>query len=174
MIDNAQVGNVEISAGRATISFTRMLAHPPSAVWEALTDPAHFNAWYNAAATIDGRVGGLFAVHSGPFHWTGPILAWEPPTLFEYEHNHEPCPEMPAGERTIVRWELSPAGEGTRLIFTQSRLSTIAGFAPGTHVVLDRLAASLDGQPLPDFMAHYAEVEPLYGTWKAPDQVPAD
>jgi hypothetical protein len=31
-------------------------------VWEALTDPAHFNAWYNAAATIDARI----ARHSVP------------------------------------------------------------------------------------------------------------
>src|SRR6185437_10688480 len=65
-------------------------------------------------ATIDGRLGGSFEVLSGPFHWTGPILARDPPTLLAYEHNHEPCPEMPSGARTIVRWELSPEGEGTR------------------------------------------------------------
>ena len=114
MTDDEQAGKVKIENGHATLEFTRFLAHPPQAVWEALTDPAHFNAWYNAAATIDGRLGGSFEVLSGPFHWTGPILARDPPTLLAYEHNHEPCPEMPSGARTIVRWELSPEGEGTR------------------------------------------------------------
>lgn len=167
MYNNKQTGDVEITDGHATLRFTRFLAHKPAKVWGALTNSEEFGRWYNAEVTIDGRPGGSFTVHSGPFHWVGPILSWEPPKLFEYEHNHEPCAEMPNGENTVVRWELSPSGNGTMLTFTQSHLTSIAGFAPGTHVVLDRLAARLDGQQLPDFNDRYNEVEPLYPAWSA-------
>jgi uncharacterized protein YndB with AHSA1/START domain len=167
MKNTDQTGDVDINDNHATIRFTRTLAHSPKAVWEAITTPSEFNAWYNAKAMIDARVGGLFEVLSGPFHWSGPIIDWQPYARFTYEHNHEPCLEMPAGEKTIVSWELTPNGEGTQLTFTQSNLTSVAGFAPGTHVVLDRLSARLDGQPLPDFNNRYNEVEPLYPVWNA-------
>jgi uncharacterized protein YndB with AHSA1/START domain len=170
MNNNQQTGDVDITNDRATLKFTRFLAHPPKAVWEAITDPAEFNVWYNAEATIDARQGGTFAVLSGPFHWSGAIRTWEPPKVFEYEHNHEPVGDMmPKGEKTVVRWELSPSGEGTKLQFSQSNLTSVAGFAPGTHVVLDRLTARLDGKTLPDFNDRYNEVESLYPVWSAGD-----
>jgi uncharacterized protein YndB with AHSA1/START domain len=167
MNNTKQAGEVTITGNRATIRFTRLLAHSPKTVWGAITTPAEFNAWYNAKATIDVRVGGLFEVLSGPFHWSGKILDWQPFNRFSYEHNHEPCPEMPGGEHTVVTWELAPSNKGTLLTFTQTNLTSVAGFAPGTHVVLDRLNARLDGQPLPDFNNRYNEVEPLYPVWSA-------
>ncbi len=169
MQDSQQAGHVDIQNDRATITFTRFLAHPPATVWEAITDPQEFGAWYNAEATIEPHEGGMFKVHSGPFHWGGAIRTWQPPKLFEYEHNHDPVAEMPKGEKTVVRWELEPVEGGTKLIFSQSNLTSVAGFAPGTHVVLDRLSARLDNAPLPDFNGRYNEVEPLYPVWSAPD-----
>jgi len=165
---NDHAGRVDITDNRATLTFTRLLKHPPSMVWEAITSPQEFSAWYNGTAIIDGRVGGTFEILSGSsFHWRGKILAWEPPTLFEYEHNHEPCKEMPTGADTIVRWELIPSGEGTQLRFTQSRLKSNYGFAPAMHVFLDRLESYLDDQPLADFSLRFQEVIPLYRIWRA-------
>jgi uncharacterized protein YndB with AHSA1/START domain len=164
---NDQAGRVEIKDNRATITFTRSLRHPPNAVWEALTSPQEFSVWYNGNLAIDGRIGGLLEVFPGEFHWSGPILRWEPPNVLEYEHNHAPCKVMPTGENTIVRWELEPSGEGTTLTFTQSRLKRTFGFAPIMHVFLERLEAHLNGQPIPDNGHRFHEVKSLYPVWNA-------
>jgi uncharacterized protein YndB with AHSA1/START domain len=166
----AQAGQVDIKDNRATVTFTRFLKHPPSTVWEAITTPEEFSAWYSGKAAIDPRVGGMFEVWTGTgpaFHWTGKILVWEPPTLLEYEHNHEPSKVLPSGADTIVRWELTPTNEGTTLSFTQSRLKSNFGFAPAMHVFLERLESHLDNQALPDFMRRFQEVMKLYPVWKA-------
>lgn len=161
----AKKGEVKIENNKATLRFVRHLAHAPEKVWQALTDAKEFGQWYNAEAEIEPKVGGTVTVHSGPFTWTGPVLQYLPHHIFEYEHNHAPVEEMPEGENTVVRWELEPSDTGTTLTFTQSRLSSTAGFAPGSHVTLDRLEAQLDGKALPDFMQRYEEVDPLYPEW---------
>jgi hypothetical protein len=60
----------------------------------------------------------------------------------------------------VVRYELSRDGAGTLLRFTHRGLSVpgARGFHPGTHAFLDRLAAQLAGQPLPDWQQRYREV----------------
>jgi hypothetical protein len=39
------------------------------------------------------------------------------------------------------------------------------GFAPGAHALLDRLAAQLDHQPLPDWMSRFKEHLTYYPEW---------
>lgn len=163
-----QKGNIIIEDNRATITFTRFLKHPPHRVWEAITNPEEFNKWYNGQSIIDGKVGGIFEIRSGPsFHWKGRIILWEPPKVFEYEHNHKPRKEIPTGVHTIVRWELTPTTNGTILQFTQRRLKSNFGYAPAMHAFLDRLDAYLNHQPLPDFIGRFREVIPLYPVWRA-------
>lgn len=167
MEQNQQTGRVEIKNNRATITFTRFLKHPPAIVWQALTHPQEFSAWYNGNLAIDGRVGGTLEVVSGPFHWSGPILVWEPPHRLEYEYNHVPSKVLPNGENTVVTWELRPSEKGTSLTFTQTRLKRTFGFAPAMHVFLDRLNAHLNDQPLPEFEPLFNEVKSHYIVWKA-------
>ncbi len=168
MNQNNHAGQVDIKDNRATITFTRFLKHPPKIVWEAITTPEEFSSWYTAKVLIKGGVGGSFeTITDGGFHWTGKILAWEPPTLLEYEQNHAPSKVLPSGAETIVRWELTPTNEGTTLTFTQSRLKSNFGFAPAMHVFLERLEAYLRGQPFPDFLQRFKEVMPLYPIWNA-------
>lgn len=169
---NEQAGQVEIRDNRATVTFTRFLKHPPAIVWEALTTPEEFSAWYTATLAIDGRVGGMFEVFAGPFHWQGPILVWEPPYLLEYEYNLAPHKLMPLGEETVVRWELQPSEEGTILTFTQTRLKSTFGFAPAMHVFLERLNAYLSHDPIPDFLQCFQQVKRLYLFWKAEELTP--
>jgi uncharacterized protein YndB with AHSA1/START domain len=161
-------GQVIVDGETATLSFERELPHPPEDVWEALTDPEQLAEWFMAKATIDGRAGGSVEMWTGvsQLHWTGRILVWQPPRVYEYEWNAEPRAELPTGERSIVRWELEPKGAGTLLKLTHRRLTkgTARGFAPGTHAYLDRLAAQLDGMPLPDWMARYGEVRAAYSS----------
>lgn len=76
---------------------------------------------------------------------------------------------MPSGEDAIVRWELRRDGGETVLTLTHRNLirRTSVGAAPATHTVLERLAAQLDGRPLPDFRQRLAEVQGQYAAWEA-------
>ncbi len=71
---------------------------------------------------------------------------------------------MPSGEDAIVRWELVRDGRDTLLTLTHRNLTrrTAVGVAPATHVLLDRLAAQLDGQRLPDMRQRFVEVQGHY------------
>jgi uncharacterized protein YndB with AHSA1/START domain len=161
-----EVGAVVIVGDEATLEFRRFFPFPPAAVWKALTDPAELSVWYMADGTIDGRVGGQVDLAAGPsrLHVTGRVLAWEPPRLFEHEWKVAARPELPGGEDATIRWALSPEGAGTRLELTHRKLrrATALGFAPGTHAFLDRLAAYLGREPLPDWQSRYTQVAPQY------------
>ncbi len=168
MNQDMQTGTVETADGLATLTFKRFLPRTTDIVWQALTDPEQFGKWYNAEAKIDPKMGGIFTVHSGPFIWHGPITVWDPPKQFQYEHNHEPVPQMPDGAQTVVTWTLEPKDNGTELTFTQSGLTSTAGVSAGTHVILDRFAAFMEGKAMPDFGSRFGEVEHLYPLWTAP------
>ncbi len=157
-----QSGTVTLEQDGVKLDFTRQLPQQPSDVWRALTSPGAFGTWYNATVDIDPQQGGTFTVHSGPFDWSGKILAWEPEKEFKYEHNHPTHEYMPGGANTIVTWTVAPKDGGTELRFTQTGLPSSVGFAPGTHVVLDRLVAYVAGEEMPDFDSYFGEVEPLY------------
>lgn len=148
------LGEIRLEGERATLVFERTLPHSPEVVWAALTDPEQLRHWFMTEARIDGRPGGSVEMVSGParFRWTGRILTWDPPRVLEYEWKADPRQELPEGEDSVVRWELSPSGVSTLLKLTHRRLTrrTAFGFAPGTHAFLDRLAAHLDQKPLPD------------------------
>jgi hypothetical protein len=98
----------------------------------------------------------------------GKVLAWDPPRVYEHEWKVAPVQEMPNGEDAIFRYELTPQGEHTLLTVTYRRLTanTAHGFAPGTHVLLDRLEAQLDQQPLPAWMPRFSEIMSLYPAWQ--------
>lgn len=161
-MSTTQTGTATLEADGVKLDFTRHLPQAPGEVWKALTNPEAFGAWYNATVEIEPQQGGTFTVHSGPFNWTGPILAWEPGQLFKYEHNHVPCEQMPNGAQTVVTWTLTPSAEGTDLRFIQTGLPSSVGFAPGTHVVIDRLVAFVAGQEMPDFNGLFGDVALLY------------
>jgi uncharacterized protein YndB with AHSA1/START domain len=159
-------GEVEYDGEYATLAFSRRVGHPPEDVWSAITDPKQLQSWYMTRAVIASGRGGSIDFISGPshFHVTGRILRWDPPRLFEHEWKVEPRPELPTGEDSLVRWELARDGDGTRITLVHQRLTrrTATGFAPGTHAFLDRLAAQLDGEPIPDWMGRVEEVRKRY------------
>jgi uncharacterized protein YndB with AHSA1/START domain len=163
-------GQILFDGPTATLIFKRYLAHPPEAVWDALTDPEQLREWFMTTARIDARPGGTVDLISGParFHVTGRILEWDPPRLYEYEWNVDPRTELPTGETSIVRWELTPDEEGTLLTLTHRHLTkaTALGFAPGTHAFLDRLEAYLDKARIPDWTRRYQEVQGTYPSWE--------
>jgi uncharacterized protein YndB with AHSA1/START domain len=165
-------GTVAFEGDYATITFSRRLGHPPEHVWSALTDPQQLQSWYMTRATIAPGRDGSIDFLSGPaqYHVTGRILSWDPPHLFEHQWKVEPCPGLPSGEESVVRWELVREGRGTLLTLTHRRLTrrTAAGFAPGIHVFLDRMEASLDGAPMPDWRSRVEEMRTHYRPARQP------
>jgi uncharacterized protein YndB with AHSA1/START domain len=137
-------GTVTVAGERCVVRFERALAHPIEVVWGAITEPDHLRAWWGDAE-IDPALGGRFVLawrntdaegHRAVLHAT--ITALEPPRLLEL-----------AGDlHGTLRFELAPAGAGTRLTFTSTvalpddvRAKVLAGW----HFHLDALARALDG-----------------------------
>jgi uncharacterized protein YndB with AHSA1/START domain len=169
-VDRPRTGQVTIDGDHATIVFKRLLKHRPELVWDAITNPSELAEWLMcSSATIDGRVGGTLDMVAGPaqFHVTGKVLAWDPPRVFEHEWKVAPVAPMPQGEDAVFRYELTPQGADTLLTVTYQRLTrnTAAGFAPGSHVLLDRLEAQLAKQEMPSW-SRFEELRALYPEWK--------
>ncbi len=159
-------GTLTVDGEYATIRFERWYRHPVEVVWRAVTEPEHLARWYMTKARLDARPGGSIDYVSGisQFHVTGKILIWDPPHVFEHEWNVEPREFLPKGERSILRWELAPAGDGTFLRLTHRHLThqTATGFISGTHAFLERLEEELDGKPLRNWVKRVEELRPVY------------
>jgi uncharacterized protein YndB with AHSA1/START domain len=163
-------GEVTFDGATARLFFQRRFPHAPEKVWAAITDPAQLKQWFMASsARADGRVAGTYDTVAGPaqIRAHGRIVVWDPPRVYEHEWITEARAEIPQGEESFVRWELTPVDGDTLLTLEHRRLTrgTAVGFAPGWHSFLDRLAAQLDGQPLPDWMKRFESVRGSYPGW---------
>jgi uncharacterized protein YndB with AHSA1/START domain len=157
-------GTIVTAEGMAVIAFERRLAHPVDAVWAALTESEQLAAWLGPG-TLEPRAGGEVSIRTGPEHrpalqrtMSGRILEWEPPRVLAYEWL------QPGLDVSVVRYELEADAGGTILRLTHRRSVTpgAIGGRAGWHAFLDRLAAHLDGLPVPAWAARRAEVEAAY------------
>ena len=160
-------GTVTYEGDFATLAFERHLDHPIEVVWDAITNHEQIARWNRRKARLEAGAGGSIDYVSGisQFHVTGKILTWDPPRVYEHEWNVEPREYLPHGERSVVRWELTPDGDGTILRITHRHLTqqTARGFVAGTHAFLDRLEDELDGRPLTNWVKRVEELRPVYG-----------
>jgi len=146
-------GLLQVEGETASLSFRRLLRHPIAEVWQAVTDPKQIEAWGMVRVTREDSPGGrLDMQYSNGLHATGRVLEWNPPWSYEYEWNVPPGPNLPGGEASVVRWELTPTEGGTLLVLTHRKLTraTAQVFARGLPVFLDRLTARMDGTPPPE------------------------
>src|SRR5262249_17856816 len=121
-----------------TLVLVRELRHPPTLVWEALTDPAHLSEW--APFDADRNMAAAGPVKLSTVGTPTPqvsettVKRAEAPRLLEYSWG--------GGD---LRWELAPVGSGTRLtLWHNINRGYIAWGAAGWHIcfdVLDRLLA---------------------------------
>ncbi|HEY9411946.1 MAG TPA: SRPBCC domain-containing protein [Jiangellaceae bacterium] len=102
------------------IERTMEVAHPPAAVWAALTTAEGLGTWFGNDAAIDLRPGG-----SAHVSWTdGPTVGLrvervEEPAVFGFTWHIYGLPEDDP-RRTYVEFTLEPAGAGTRLTVVET------------------------------------------------------
>ena len=129
------------------------LAHPPSAVWAALTTAEGLAAWFGNEAGIDLRPGG-----TAWMKWTDGFTAdmrverVDEPTVFGFTWHIYGLPEDDP-RRTYVEFTLEPDGPGTRLTVVESGFAQLPedayrkaydGNSQGWVSELGELAAYLD------------------------------
>jgi uncharacterized protein (TIGR02246 family) len=140
-------GTAERHGDTTVLRFTRTLAHPPERVWAALTDPKEMLGWWGEA-DLEPTVGGSVAVtwlntddEGNHAVLRGTVRAWDPPRLLE----------IASDIHGTLRWELTPAGDGTLVRFVNSLAlpgDRLTYHLSGWHVHLDFLADTLDGHPV--------------------------
>jgi uncharacterized protein YndB with AHSA1/START domain len=118
------------------IERTVELAHPPAAVWAALTTADGLGAWFGDRAAIDLRPGGAASLSwTGGHHVEMRVERVEEPRVFGFTWPVSGLPEDDP-RRTYVEFTLEPVGAGTRLTVVES------GFA---QLPADAHAKAFDG-----------------------------
>ena len=143
-----EYGTLEHEDGRWVLRFERRLSAPPDRGWRAITDPDEMKAWFPSNVEGDRAVGAelLFtydvvdqddpeqlAAEGLPL-FAGRVLEFDPPRLFSFTWGPE-----------VIRLELVPEGDGTRLVFRQilSHRSVAGRNGSGWHACLDALETHL-------------------------------
>lgn len=117
-------------------------AHPPAAVWQALTDPDLHARWW-APGDVRAVVGHRFELDMGKWgQQPCEVLEVERERLLRYRF----------GADTIITWRLHPEGSGTRLTLTHEGFdldspmgrAAFEGMRQGWPHVLARMEAVLN------------------------------
>ncbi|MDT0446264.1 SRPBCC family protein [Streptomyces johnsoniae] len=142
--------------GAWQIRFERRIGHPPQRVWDALADPAQRARWMpgvTLATSPDAPVRFDFGDEGGA---DGRVVAADPPRSLEHTW------QWPGEPAAVVRWEITPEGDGSLLVLLHRPLAAepAVHYCTGWHAMLDGLEAHLDGvEPAePD----YAGLHTLY------------
>lgn len=128
----------------AVIRCDQFLAHPPAAVWRALTDPWLHARWW-AAGDVRAEVGHRFTLDMGQWGLQPcAVLAVEPEQLLRYSFAE-------GSLDTTVTWRLEAEGTGTRLFLEHAGFdldspmgrAAFDGMSGGWPKVLSRMAGAL-------------------------------
>jgi uncharacterized protein YndB with AHSA1/START domain len=139
------------------VRFERHYPRPVETVWSAITEPARLADWMGVAH-VEPFVGGRIELMlDGPHPSTGRVVVWDPPKVLEFSWSNTHAPE------STIRYELTPDGDGTRLVFTHQRMPYVhsALMLPGWHHFLTRLGSALEGAALAGPM-NYRHMQAIY------------
>ena len=139
------------------VRFERHYPRPVETVWSAITDPVRLADWMGVAH-VEPFVGGRFELMlDGPHPSTGRVVVWDPPRVLEFSWSNTHAPD------SVVRYELSPEGGGTRLVFTHRRMpyANSALMLPGWHHLLGRLGRALEGAVVAGPL-NYRQMQAIY------------
>ncbi|MBN9003454.1 MAG: SRPBCC family protein [Rhizobiales bacterium] len=157
--DAIQPGQIRRLAEGFEGCLERWMGHEQETVWRMLTEPEALGQWL-APGTIELRPGGTVHIDFADSGTTidSTVLALDPPQLLEYSWSSGNDPQRP------MRWELQPAGSGTRLILTlrlpagEDAAKACAGF----EAHLEMLLAALEGVPIRFPFDHFLKSRQLY------------
>jgi uncharacterized protein YndB with AHSA1/START domain len=153
-----RLGTFERDGDLIEARFERTYRRPIESVWKALTEPARLADWMGESF-VEPFVGGRYeTMLDGLKPMRGRVRIWDPPTLLEYDFSNDHAPQ------SVARWELTAAGEETRLSFTHRGMPYINSnlMLPGWHVYLEHLGAALSGTPPTDFYATWRGLQDVY------------
>jgi uncharacterized protein YndB with AHSA1/START domain len=118
-----------IAPDQDAIELDIQIAAPPDRVFRAISDPTQLLRWWGQPGlyhcttwTADVRPGGQWRCEGvgdsdgRVFHVKGEYLEVEPPRLLV----HSWIPSFGGDLKTVVRWQLKPAGNGTHLTVRHS------------------------------------------------------
>lgn len=138
--------------GRWTLVFVRDFAHPPEAVWAALTDPEELREWapFDAPRSLAmvGPITLVMAGGDGTERTSAEVRRADAPRLLEY-----------TWDKDLLRWQLTPTPTGTRLTLshTVADRSWLSKVAAGWHICLDVAERWLAGAPIGRIVANEAK-----------------
>ncbi|MGH7117418.1 MAG: SRPBCC family protein [Acetobacteraceae bacterium] len=140
-----QLGRIRGLGDRVEGRIERFIEHDRDAVWRMLTETQALAQWL-APGSIELRVDGAVRIAFADSGTTieSTVLALDPPRMLEYSWSSGGQPQRP------LRWELTVAETGTRLVLTV-RLPAgedIARACAGFDAHLEMLAAALEGVPI--------------------------
>jgi uncharacterized protein YndB with AHSA1/START domain len=156
------------------VRFERMLNAPVERVWEYIVDEDLRKTWL-AAGTIELVPGGRVNLHYDqarmtdeplpedsefdPHEEDGTIIEVDPPRLLSYTWGEW------FGQNCIVRIELTPEGDRTKLVLEHQRIATIRltyDVMTGWHGHLDLLEDRINGGAVRPFRANFDAVTEKY------------
>lgn len=125
----------------ATVRFERLIDAAIDAVWKALTDSSDLAQWLAPAAIEPGEGGTVVIDFGEEGRVTGTVVTAVAPTTLEYTWT------FPGEGESVVRFELFPEGNGTRLVLEHRLLphGQAPGYGAGWHAHLDMLEAVVTG-----------------------------
>jgi len=109
------------------------LQAPVSRVWRALTDYREFGEWFRVSLEgpfVPGQVARGRITHPGYEHvvWQATVKDMQPESLFSFTwhpYGIDPKVDYSKEEPTLVEFRLTPAGQGTLLVITESGFDRI-------------------------------------------------
>jgi uncharacterized protein YndB with AHSA1/START domain len=149
---------------RPAIRLERTIPDPIAVVWGALTEREQLRSWFPSDVIVNGGRWEVGAAISFPFRsevmeatFTGVVLEVDEPHVLAFTW----------GEDTL-RFELSPEGDGTRLVLTDELPpDSAARNAAGWEQCLDRLVGLEPDAWQPRFELYAAAFEPSLGPQQA-------
>lgn len=144
---------------RRRVTLQRVFHASIEELWAALVEPEQIRAWFTPAR-VEPRVGGRIELRSHDGRGTmmeGMVRVFEPPRIFEYDW-------VSPNQTSVVRYELEPAGAGTRLTLSESVLTdaNLRRRTAGWHQHVERLEAHLRGEPCPVSETRWRELVAVY------------
>ncbi|MFS4504924.1 SRPBCC domain-containing protein [Clavibacter sp. Sh2141] len=136
---------VAVSPRAGAVGISWSFAHPPAAVWAALTEPVSIGHWLGEVVECDLRPGGSLIVdHGEGYRSRSTVLEADAPRRLAMTWEF---PDEPASE---VAFTLRASDDGTVLDLAHTGLDELVGsYRVGWITHLTYLEAVTDGVPLP-------------------------